>query len=122
MNFFDQLYIELANSKSIDMAFGLNLLNAMKENLNVLPSRTNLDTLLTACLSMKDSNSAWLVWEEYKKTKLPYNILSYLRFVCLFVYLIFALIFYVVSHWFACDKWLQVYNSQDVPSPAGQWG
>lgn len=104
MNFFEQLFIEVANSESIDMAFGLNLLNAMKEDLNILPSRTNLDTLLTACLSMKDSNSAWLVWEEYKKAKLPYNILSYLRFVCFIVYFIFALIFYVVSHWFACDK------------------
>ncbi|KAE9458187.1 hypothetical protein C3L33_09911, partial [Rhododendron williamsianum] len=44
--------------------FGLNLLQAIKEQLDVRPSRKSLDFLLGACASAKDLQSSNLIWKE----------------------------------------------------------
>lgn len=61
------------------MQFGLSLLKAVKTELGVRPSRKSLDFLLSACVNAKDTQTSFLIWKEYEKAGLPYNILSYLR-------------------------------------------
>ncbi|XP_058219972.1 pentatricopeptide repeat-containing protein At4g21880, mitochondrial-like isoform X2 [Rhododendron vialii] len=76
---FDEVFSKIAESERADMQFGLNLLQAIKEQLDVRPSRKSLDFLLGACASAKDLQSSNLIWKEYQIAGLPYNVLSYLR-------------------------------------------
>ncbi|CAA0813936.1 Pentatricopeptide repeat-containing protein -mitochondrial [Striga hermonthica] len=76
---FDEVFCILAEKESKDMQFGLDLLQALKEELGVHPSRKCLDFLLTACVSAKDSKASFVIWKEYKAAGLPYNVLSYVR-------------------------------------------
>ncbi|GER56575.1 pentatricopeptide repeat-containing protein [Striga asiatica] len=76
---FDEVFCLFAEKESKDMQFGLDLLQALKEELGVKPSRKSLDFLLTACVSAKDSKASFIIWKEYKAAGLPYNVLSYVR-------------------------------------------
>lgn len=61
------------------MQFGLDLLQAIKEELGVRPSRKSLDFLLSACVNTKDSKTSFLIWKEYETAGLPYNVLGFVR-------------------------------------------
>ncbi|KAG9454204.1 hypothetical protein H6P81_007108 [Aristolochia fimbriata] len=76
---FDMIYAEILETEPVDLDIALNLLQIMKGELKLQPSRTSLDFLLSACVCKKDSHRAWQVWGEYEKAGLPMNILTYLR-------------------------------------------
>ncbi|XP_058072693.1 pentatricopeptide repeat-containing protein At4g04790, mitochondrial-like isoform X2 [Magnolia sinica] len=76
---FDQIFSQALGSEPTDLETGLSLLQSMKEDLDLRPSRTSLDFLLSACVSAKDPCSAELIWEEYKKAGLSFNVLTFLR-------------------------------------------
>lgn len=76
---FDEAFCKVAEMKHVDMQFGLDLLQSIKEELGVRPSRKNLDFLLSACISAKDPKAAFVIWKEYEAAGLPYNGLAYLR-------------------------------------------
>lgn len=61
------------------MQFGLDLLEAIKNEVGIRPSRKSLDFLLSACTSAKDANASFLIWKEYERADLPYNVLSFVR-------------------------------------------
>ncbi|CAH9107923.1 unnamed protein product [Cuscuta epithymum] len=76
---FDEIFFLLAEKQPTDLEFGWNMLQAVKNELGVLPSRKGLDFLLSACLSSNGSPICFKIWEEYPKAGLPYNTLNYLR-------------------------------------------
>ncbi|XP_057465800.1 pentatricopeptide repeat-containing protein At4g04790, mitochondrial-like [Actinidia eriantha] len=76
---FDEVFCKIAETEPSDLQFGLDLLQAIKEELQVRPSRRSLDFLLSACVSAKDLNSSLLIWKEYYTAGLPYNGLTFLR-------------------------------------------
>lgn len=61
------------------MQFGVKLLQAIKDELGLRPSRKTLDFLLTACVNSNDLETCFLIWREYQEADLPYNVLSFLR-------------------------------------------
>lgn len=75
----DEVFCRVAEVGPTDVQFGLDLLQAIKKDVGLVPSRTNLDFLLSACVSAKDRKSSLLVWNEYQTAGLPYNVLSFVR-------------------------------------------
>ncbi|KAI7981891.1 DExH-box ATP-dependent RNA helicase DExH3 [Camellia lanceoleosa] len=63
---------------SCRFAIWLDMLQAIKEEIDVRPSRKSLDFLLGACVSAKDASSL-LIYKEYRDGGLPYNSLTFLR-------------------------------------------
>lgn len=61
------------------MQFGLDLLQVIKEELGIRPSRIGLNFLLSSCVNAKDLKSAVFIWKEYEAADLPYNVSTYLR-------------------------------------------
>ncbi|KAL1567046.1 pentatricopeptide repeat-containing protein, mitochondrial-like isoform X1 [Salvia divinorum] len=76
---FDEVFCLYAEQEPTDMQFGHNLLEAVKEEVGVRPSRKSLDFLLSACTNAKEAKSSFLIWKEYEKAGLPYNVLSFVR-------------------------------------------
>ncbi|XP_047271586.1 pentatricopeptide repeat-containing protein At4g21880, mitochondrial isoform X6 [Capsicum annuum] len=76
---FDEVFCHIAEKDPINLQFGLDLLQVIKKEIGLLPSRQCLDFLLSACVKAKDLEACHLIWEEYKISGLPYNILSYVR-------------------------------------------
>ncbi|KAJ8542936.1 hypothetical protein K7X08_005459 [Anisodus acutangulus] len=76
---FDEVFCQIAEKDPINLQLGLDLLQAIKEEIGLLPSRQSLDFLLSACVNAKDLQACYLIWKEYKIAGLPYNILSYVR-------------------------------------------
>ncbi|KAK6132919.1 hypothetical protein DH2020_033303 [Rehmannia glutinosa] len=76
---FDEVFCLFYEKEPRDMQFGLNLLQAIKEELGVQPSRKSLDFLLSACVTAKDSKASFVIWKEYETAGLPYNVLSFVR-------------------------------------------
>lgn len=76
---FDEVFCKVAEMEHAEMQFGLDLLQSIKKELRVRPSRKSLDFLLGACISAKDPKTALLIWKEYEVAELPYNGLAYLR-------------------------------------------
>ncbi|PHT43898.1 hypothetical protein CQW23_17923 [Capsicum baccatum] len=76
---FDEVFFHIAEKDPINLQFGLDLLQVIKKEIGLLPSRQCLDFLLSACVKAKDLEACHLIWEEYKISGLPYNILSYVR-------------------------------------------
>ncbi|KAF5194346.1 Pentatricopeptide repeat-containing protein [Thalictrum thalictroides] len=74
-----QIFCKIYEIKPIDLQIGLDLLQAIKEELKLSPSRTSLDFFLSACVSDKDPHCARLIWEEYKKAGHSYNVMTYIR-------------------------------------------
>lgn len=73
------MFCQFAETEPVDLQIGLDLLQAIKEELGLCPSRKSLDFLLTACAKAKDLQSSYLIWREYETAGLPYNVLSFLR-------------------------------------------
>ncbi|KAH6835532.1 hypothetical protein C2S53_015625, partial [Perilla frutescens var. hirtella] len=76
---FDEVFCLYAEQEPTDMQFGLDLLEAIKEEVGLRPSRKSLDFLLSACTNAKDAESSFLIWKEYNRAGLPYNVLSFVR-------------------------------------------
>ncbi|KAK4714848.1 hypothetical protein R3W88_020755 [Solanum pinnatisectum] len=76
---FDEVFCQIAEQDPINLQLGLDLLQAIKNEIGLLPSRQSLDFLLSACVNAKDLQACYLIWKEYKIAGLPYNILSYVR-------------------------------------------
>lgn len=76
---FDQIFSQISDTEPTDLESGLYLLQAIKEELHLRPSRTSLDFLMSTCASARDPHHAQLIWEEYQKAKLCFNVLTYLR-------------------------------------------
>uniref|UniRef100_A0A1D1YUV6 Pentatricopeptide repeat-containing protein At4g04790, mitochondrial n=1 Tax=Anthurium amnicola TaxID=1678845 RepID=A0A1D1YUV6_9ARAE len=75
----DQMFCQIWETNPTNMQIGMALLEAVKDDLGLQPSRTSLDFLLSACAKKKDLKSARSIWVEYSKAGLPFNILTYLR-------------------------------------------
>ncbi|EHA8590375.1 Pentatricopeptide repeat-containing protein [Cocos nucifera] len=75
----DQIFSQIWETESTNLKIGLELLRAVKEELDLHPSRTSLDFLLSTCAKVKDSQHAWFIWSEYSNAGLPYNVLTFLR-------------------------------------------
>lgn len=76
---FDEVFCQIAEKDPINLQLGLDLLQAIKKEIGLHPSRQSLDFLLSACVNAKDLQACHLIWKEYKIAGLPYNILSYVR-------------------------------------------
>lgn len=75
----EQVFYQIAEQDPINLQLGLDLLQAIKKDIGLLPSRQSLDFLLSACVNAKDLQACYLIWKEYRIAGLPYNILSYVR-------------------------------------------
>lgn len=75
----DQIFYLICETDEPNLEDGLALLQAMRTDMDLQPSRMGLDFLLTACVSRKDSKNAKLVFEEYIREGIPYNVLTFLR-------------------------------------------
>ncbi|KAG5255136.1 pentatricopeptide repeat-containing protein [Salix suchowensis] len=76
---FDEVFSQVAETEPADVQIGMDLLQAIKDELGASPSRKCLDFLLTACVNAKDLGNSLLIWKEYQAAGLPYNVTSYLR-------------------------------------------
>nr|GLL22596.1 pentatricopeptide repeat-containing protein At4g04790, mitochondrial-like [Ipomoea trifida] len=76
---FDEVFCLVAEKEPINLEIGWSLLQTIKNELGVLPSRKSLDFLLSACISAKCLPFCFKIWGEYRKAGLPYNTLNYLR-------------------------------------------
>ncbi|KAG8658130.1 pentatricopeptide repeat-containing protein At4g04790, mitochondrial isoform X3 [Manihot esculenta] len=76
---FDEVFSLFAETEPSQLHIGLELLQALKNELCVTPSRKSLDFLLSACGRAKDLRNSNLIWKEYKAAGYPYNVASYLR-------------------------------------------
>ncbi|XP_056167549.1 pentatricopeptide repeat-containing protein At4g04790, mitochondrial-like isoform X2 [Syzygium oleosum] len=75
---FDEVFFSILE-ETTRLQMGLDLLQVIKNDLGLAPSRKVLDALLSACVSTKDLDKSLLIWKEYQAADLPYNILSFLR-------------------------------------------
>ncbi|XVF70531.1 hypothetical protein PTKIN_Ptkin11bG0169000 [Pterospermum kingtungense] len=77
---FDEVFSMIADEGgSNGLQIGLALLQAIKDELGLAPSRKSLDFLLTACVNAKDLQNSLLIWNEYQAAGFPRNILTFLR-------------------------------------------
>ncbi|PPD89928.1 hypothetical protein GOBAR_DD13132 [Gossypium barbadense] len=76
---FDEVFSVIAERQPNDLQIGLALLQAMKDELGLTPSRKSLDFLLASCVNAKDLQSSLLIWREYQAAGLRCNILTFLR-------------------------------------------
>ncbi|KAI3673777.1 hypothetical protein L6452_39907 [Arctium lappa] len=76
---FDEAFCEIAETEPTDVQFGLDLLQAIKEDIGIRPSRRSIDFLLSACVNAKDLDRSFIVWKEYQTAGLPYNVLTFVR-------------------------------------------
>ncbi|XVF03983.1 hypothetical protein REPUB_Repub05bG0041200 [Reevesia pubescens] len=76
---FDEVFSMIAEREPKDLQIGLALLQAMKEELGLTPSRKSLDFLLNACANAKDLQNSLLIWNEYQAAGFPCNVLTLLR-------------------------------------------
>lgn len=81
------------------MQIGLDLLQAIKDDLGIIPSRKCLDFLLGACVKAKDLRHALLIWREYQAAGLPYNVITYLRYLILVSFVCFLSIGRIECSW-----------------------
>ncbi|XP_065862261.1 pentatricopeptide repeat-containing protein At4g04790, mitochondrial-like isoform X2 [Euphorbia lathyris] len=76
---FDEIFAHIADSDPTDLEIGLDLLQVMKDDLCVTPSRKSLDFLLSACAKTKDLDCSLFIWKEYEAAGYPYNAMNYLK-------------------------------------------
>ncbi|XP_044465617.1 pentatricopeptide repeat-containing protein At4g21880, mitochondrial isoform X2 [Mangifera indica] len=77
--FLAEVFSLIAETEPVDLQIGLDLFQVIKNDLGIAPSRKCLDFLLSACVSAKDLQTSHLIWKEYEKAGLPYNVFSLLR-------------------------------------------
>ncbi|VFR01889.1 unnamed protein product [Cuscuta campestris] len=76
---FDEVFYRFVEKEPRTLDFGWNMLQAIKKDFGLCPSRKCLDFLLCACISARDVASCSKIWREYQEAGIPYNSLSYLR-------------------------------------------
>lgn len=76
----NQIFSQIWETTPTNVKIGVELLQAVKEELELHPSRTSLDFLLSTCVKAKDSQLAWFVWAEYEAAGLSYNVLTFVRY------------------------------------------
>ncbi|VFQ78765.1 unnamed protein product [Cuscuta campestris] len=76
---FDEVFYRFVEKEPRTLDFGWNMLQAIKKDFGLFPSRKCLDFLLCACISARDVASCSKIWREYQEAGIPYNSLSYLR-------------------------------------------
>ncbi|GLT51456.1 hypothetical protein SLA2020_248650 [Shorea laevis] len=76
---FDEAFAIIAEEEPADGQFGVDLLQAIKSDIGISPSRKCLDFILNACVKAKDLQNSLLIWKEYEIAGLPYNIFNFLR-------------------------------------------
>ncbi|KAK8706080.1 hypothetical protein V6N13_049658 [Hibiscus sabdariffa] len=76
---FGEIFCVIAERQPTDLQIGLALLQAMKDELGLTPSRKSLDFLLTSCVNAKDLQNSLLIWSEYQAAGLRCNVLTFLR-------------------------------------------
>ncbi|KAL4273268.1 hypothetical protein GQ457_13G002560 [Hibiscus cannabinus] len=76
---FGEIFCVIAERQPTDLQIGLALLQAMKDELGLTPSRKSLDFLLTTCVNAKDLQNSLLIWSEYQAAGLRCNVLTFLR-------------------------------------------
>ncbi|GLT65444.1 hypothetical protein SLA2020_378760 [Shorea laevis] len=76
---FDEAFAIIAEEEPADVQFGVDLLQAIKSDIGISPSRKCLDFILNACVKAKDLQNSLLIWKEYEIAGLPYNIFNFLR-------------------------------------------
>ncbi|KAF2285830.1 hypothetical protein GH714_008293 [Hevea brasiliensis] len=82
---FDEVFSLFAETQPMELHMGLELLQAIKDELCVCPSRKSLDFLLSACGRAKDLHNSLSIWKEYEAAGYPYNVTSYLRHTLIFL-------------------------------------
>lgn len=75
---FAEIFCQIAKTDPPDVQIGMDLLQFIKDEIGLPPSRKCLDFLLGACVNARDLKRAHLIWKEYENAGLPYNVLSYL--------------------------------------------
>lgn len=75
---FDNAYYVMLKFGPTYLRFGLDLLDLIKKELDLDPSKMCLDILLSLCAISRDVNNAKLVWREYVLAERPYDELSYM--------------------------------------------
>ncbi|PPR96280.1 hypothetical protein GOBAR_AA24387 [Gossypium barbadense] len=80
---FDEVFSVIAERQPNDLQIGLALLQAMKDELGLTPSRKSLDFLLASCVNAKDLQSSLLIWREYQAAGLHCNVLTFLMYQAL---------------------------------------
>ncbi|CAK7338355.1 unnamed protein product [Dovyalis caffra] len=68
---FDEVFSLVAETEPPDVQMGMYLLQAIKDELGVSPSRKCLDFLLSACVKAKDLRNSLVIWKEYQAAGLP---------------------------------------------------
>lgn len=76
-----QIFSQIWRTEPTNLKIGFELLGFIKEKLQLHPSRTWLDFLLSSCVKAKNLEKARLVWSEYEDAGLSYNALTFLRLV-----------------------------------------
>ncbi|GAB2215848.1 hypothetical protein Droror1_Dr00020253, partial [Drosera rotundifolia] len=76
---FDEVFSQIVEMEPSGLQLGLDMLQMIKKELKIRPSRKCLDFLLSACASAKDAKSALLIWKEYEMAGLPYNLVTSLK-------------------------------------------
>ncbi|GLJ21203.1 hypothetical protein SUGI_0388280 [Cryptomeria japonica] len=76
----NEIFSLVCDSNTAKLEDCLALLEAMRKEIFVQPSRTALDFLLSACVSRKDSYTAKLILKEYTNEGFPFNVVTLLRF------------------------------------------
>lgn len=75
---FDDAYCQILKFGSTYLRFGLDLLDLIKKELDLVPSKMCLDILLSLSAISRDLNNANLVWREYVFAKHHYDEFSYM--------------------------------------------
>ncbi|GKV42013.1 hypothetical protein SLEP1_g49474 [Rubroshorea leprosula] len=63
---FDEAFAIIAGEEPADVQFGVDLLQAIKSDIGISPSRKCLDFILNAYVKAKDVQNSLLIWKEYE--------------------------------------------------------
>ncbi|GKV51230.1 hypothetical protein SLEP1_g57899 [Rubroshorea leprosula] len=63
---FDEAFAIIAEEEPADVQFGVDLLQAIKSDIGISPSRKCLDFILNAYVKAKDLQNSLLIWKEYE--------------------------------------------------------
>ncbi|GLJ51959.1 hypothetical protein SUGI_1104460 [Cryptomeria japonica] len=81
----NEIFSLVCDSNTAKLEDCLALLEAMRKEIFVQPSRITLDFLLNACVSRKDSYTAKLILKEYTNEGFPFNVITLLRMFQVFL-------------------------------------
>jgi len=114
-----QAYYLISKFGSTYLQFGLDLLDLIKKELGLVPSKMCLDVLLHLCAESRDLNNANFVWREYVSAKLSYGSLSYLRWasnLCTIFSLSYSIFLLLMILLYGCSMYQVLLASGDHKS------